>query len=103
VRACQTSRASFEQEHEKLSTAAGTTVLPLLRNGSSPLLVNVSSEAGSIGPSGRDREFDYCMGGSHAALDPQAVAEIVTDRLLGQKPLPSGCLFIDHQGNPLPW
>jgi NAD(P)-dependent dehydrogenase (short-subunit alcohol dehydrogenase family) len=41
--------------------------LPLLRAGASPLLVNVSSEAGSIGPAGRDREFDYCM--SKAALN----------------------------------
>jgi NAD(P)-dependent dehydrogenase (short-subunit alcohol dehydrogenase family) len=41
--------------------------LPLLRDGRSPLLVNVSSEAGSIGPAGRDREFDYCM--SKAALN----------------------------------
>jgi NAD(P)-dependent dehydrogenase (short-subunit alcohol dehydrogenase family) len=48
--------------------------LPLLREGRSPLLVNVSSEAGSIGPAGRDREFDYCM--SKAALN-------MATRLLG--------------------
>jgi len=41
--------------------------LPLLRKGTSPMLVNVSSEAGSIGQCGRDREFDYCM--SKAALN----------------------------------
>ena len=41
--------------------------LPLLRRGDSPALVNVSSEAGSIGQCGRDREFDYCM--SKAALN----------------------------------
>ena len=41
--------------------------LPLLRAGLSPTLVNVSSEAGSIGQCGRDREFDYCM--SKAALN----------------------------------
>jgi NAD(P)-dependent dehydrogenase (short-subunit alcohol dehydrogenase family) len=41
--------------------------LPLLRNGSSPMLVNVSSEAGSIGECHRDREFDYCM--SKAAMN----------------------------------
>jgi NAD(P)-dependent dehydrogenase (short-subunit alcohol dehydrogenase family) len=41
--------------------------LPLLRRGDSPVLVNVSSEAGSIGQCGRDREFDYCM--SKAALN----------------------------------
>src|SRR5262249_57807923 len=111
--------------------------LPLLRAGRSPLLVNVSSEAGSIGPAGRDREFDYCMskaalnmatrllgnylsgavrvlalhpgwlrtdmGGPHAALDPDAVAETVSERLLGDDPAPSSSLFIDHQGRPLPW
>jgi len=41
--------------------------LPLLRGGVWPTLVNISSEAGSIGQSGRDREFDYCM--SKAALN----------------------------------
>jgi len=111
--------------------------LPLLRGGTDPLLVNVSSEAGSIGPSGRDREFDYCMskaalnmatrllhnylagtvrvlslhpgwlrtdmGGPRAALDPRAVAETVAERLLAARPVPDDSLFIDHQGNPLPW
>jgi NAD(P)-dependent dehydrogenase (short-subunit alcohol dehydrogenase family) len=111
--------------------------LPMLRAGHSPLLVNVSSEAGSIGPAGRDREFDYCMskaalnmatrllsnylagavrvlalhpgwlrtdmGGSHAALDPQATAEIVADRLLLERSKPSAFPFIDYEGNPLPW
>jgi NAD(P)-dependent dehydrogenase (short-subunit alcohol dehydrogenase family) len=41
--------------------------LPLLRLGSAPILVNVSSEAGSIGACRRDREFDYCM--SKAAMN----------------------------------
>jgi NAD(P)-dependent dehydrogenase (short-subunit alcohol dehydrogenase family) len=41
--------------------------LPMLRAGDSPVLVNVSSEAGSIGRCWRDREFDYCM--SKAALN----------------------------------
>ena len=41
--------------------------LPLLRRGERPVLVNVSSEAGSIGQCPRDREFDYCM--SKAALN----------------------------------
>jgi NAD(P)-dependent dehydrogenase (short-subunit alcohol dehydrogenase family) len=111
--------------------------LPMLRRGASPLLVNVSSEAGSIGPSGRDREFDYCMskaalnmatrllgnylrdsvrvlalhpgwmrtdmGGRHAALDPDAVAEAVADRLLLERSHSSGFPFIDHEGRPLPW
>jgi NAD(P)-dependent dehydrogenase (short-subunit alcohol dehydrogenase family) len=41
--------------------------LPLLRQGSKPVLVNVSSEAGSIGQCWRKAEFDYCM--SKAALN----------------------------------
>ncbi len=41
--------------------------LPMLRAGASPVLVNVSSEAGSIGQCWRDREFDYCM--SKAAMN----------------------------------
>ncbi|HEY4016446.1 MAG TPA: SDR family oxidoreductase [Polyangiaceae bacterium] len=41
--------------------------LPMLRAGDSPVFVNVSSEAGSIGQCWRDREFDYCM--SKAALN----------------------------------
>jgi len=41
--------------------------LPLLRQGSKPVLVNVSSEAGSIGQCWRQAEFDYCM--SKAALN----------------------------------
>jgi NAD(P)-dependent dehydrogenase (short-subunit alcohol dehydrogenase family) len=41
--------------------------LPLLRRADAPVIVNVSSEAGSIGQCRRDREFDYCM--SKAALN----------------------------------
>jgi NAD(P)-dependent dehydrogenase (short-subunit alcohol dehydrogenase family) len=41
--------------------------LPMLRLGASPVLVNVSSEAGSIGQCWRDRELDYAM--SKAALN----------------------------------
>jgi NAD(P)-dependent dehydrogenase (short-subunit alcohol dehydrogenase family) len=41
--------------------------LPLLRLGNAPVLVHVSSEAGSIGRCWRDREFDYCM--SKAAMN----------------------------------
>lgn len=41
--------------------------LPILRLGDAPAIVNVSSEAGSIGQCWRDREFDYCM--SKAALN----------------------------------
>lgn len=43
---------------------------PLLCQGSRKLLLNISSEAGSIGACGRDREFAYCM--SKAALNMQA-------------------------------
>ncbi|HXX68733.1 MAG TPA: SDR family NAD(P)-dependent oxidoreductase [Polyangiaceae bacterium] len=45
--------------------------LPLLRRGNAPSLVNVSSEAGSLGQCWRDREFDYCM--SKAALNMATV------------------------------
>lgn len=41
--------------------------LPMLRGGRAPSIVNVSSEAGSLGQCWRDREFDYCM--SKAALN----------------------------------
>lgn len=41
--------------------------LPLIRNGNSPKMINISSESGSITWSGRVKEFDYCM--SKAALN----------------------------------
>lgn len=41
--------------------------LPLLRKGTKKLIVNFSSEAGSIGACGRTREYSYCM--SKAALN----------------------------------
>jgi NAD(P)-dependent dehydrogenase (short-subunit alcohol dehydrogenase family) len=41
--------------------------LPLLRKGHKKLIVNFSSEAGSIGASRRTREYSYCM--SKAALN----------------------------------
>jgi NAD(P)-dependent dehydrogenase (short-subunit alcohol dehydrogenase family) len=41
--------------------------LPLLEQGRAPMLVNISSEAGSIGQCWREGEFDYCM--SKAALN----------------------------------
>lgn len=40
---------------------------PLLARGARKLIVNISSEAGSIGDCGRDHEFAYCM--SKAALN----------------------------------
>lgn len=45
--------------------------LPMLRRGNVPSIVNVSSEAGSLGQCWRDREFDYCM--SKAALNMATV------------------------------
>jgi NAD(P)-dependent dehydrogenase (short-subunit alcohol dehydrogenase family) len=42
-------------------------VLPLLRGGQSPLIVNISSEAGSIEACWRNSEYSYCM--SKAALN----------------------------------
>jgi NAD(P)-dependent dehydrogenase (short-subunit alcohol dehydrogenase family) len=53
--------------------------LPLLERGNSPVLVNVSSEAGSIGQCGRDREFDYCM--SKAALN--MLTKLLANQLKG--------------------
>jgi NAD(P)-dependent dehydrogenase (short-subunit alcohol dehydrogenase family) len=44
--------------------------LPLLKAGRRKLLMNVSSEAGSIGNCGRSAEFGYCM--SKAALNMQS-------------------------------
>jgi NAD(P)-dependent dehydrogenase (short-subunit alcohol dehydrogenase family) len=44
-------------------------LLPLLEKGTGKTIVNVSSEAGSIGGACRTREFEYCM--SKAALDMQ--------------------------------
>jgi NAD(P)-dependent dehydrogenase (short-subunit alcohol dehydrogenase family) len=54
--------------------------LPLLELGESPVLVNVSSEAGSIGQCGREREFDYCM--SKAALN--MATRLLANKLRGQ-------------------
>lgn len=41
--------------------------LPLLRGGTKKCIINISSEAGSIGSCWRDREYAYCM--SKAALN----------------------------------
>lgn len=45
-------------------------VLPLLELGKKKVLINISSEAGSITNAWRDAEFDYCM--SKAALNMQS-------------------------------
>jgi NAD(P)-dependent dehydrogenase (short-subunit alcohol dehydrogenase family) len=54
--------------------------LPMLRRGRSPILVNVSSEAGSLEWCTRQRELDYCM--SKAALNMATV--ILANALRGQ-------------------
>jgi NAD(P)-dependent dehydrogenase (short-subunit alcohol dehydrogenase family) len=54
--------------------------LPMLRRGASPLLVNVSSEAGSLADCRRERELDYCM--SKAALNMATV--ILSNYLRGR-------------------
>lgn len=46
-------------------------LLQFLENGSMKVLVNISSEAGSIGDCKREKEFDYCM--SKAALNMLSV------------------------------
>jgi len=54
--------------------------LPLLERGSRKLVVNVSSEAGSIQRSCRDRTYGYCM--SKAAMNMQTT---MLDRALSSK------------------
>lgn len=45
--------------------------LPFLKKGRKRLIINISSEAGSISQCWREKEFDYCM--SKAALNMQSV------------------------------
>ena len=45
--------------------------LPFLKNGEKKLILNISSEAGSLSDCWRDKEFDYCM--SKAALNMQSI------------------------------
>lgn len=59
--------------------------LPLLLAGKTKLLVNVSSEAGSISQCHRDREFGYCM--SKAALNMLSKLEQNSGTSLGLKVL----------------
>jgi NAD(P)-dependent dehydrogenase (short-subunit alcohol dehydrogenase family) len=56
------------------------TFLPLLERGERKLIVNVSSEAGSLQHSWRDRAYGYCM--SKAALNMQTT---ILDRALKAK------------------
>jgi len=54
--------------------------LPLLERGARKLIVNVSSEAGSLARSWRDRSYGYCM--SKAALNMQTT---ILDRALAAR------------------
>jgi NAD(P)-dependent dehydrogenase (short-subunit alcohol dehydrogenase family) len=62
--------------------------LPLLEQGQRKLIINISSEAGSIGDCWRDSEFAYCM--SKAALNMQT-------RLLANHLKPHGIQVISVQ------
>lgn len=45
--------------------------VPFVRRGNTKVIVNITSEAGSIGECWRDKEYDYCM--SKASLNMQSV------------------------------
>ncbi|MBP9022092.1 MAG: SDR family NAD(P)-dependent oxidoreductase [Spirochaetes bacterium] len=45
--------------------------LPFVKNGDKKLILNISSEAGSLSDCWREKEFDYCM--SKAALNMQSI------------------------------
>jgi NAD(P)-dependent dehydrogenase (short-subunit alcohol dehydrogenase family) len=45
--------------------------LPFIKNGEKKLIINISSEAGSLSDCWREKEFDYCM--SKAALNMQSI------------------------------
>jgi NAD(P)-dependent dehydrogenase (short-subunit alcohol dehydrogenase family) len=64
--------------------------LPLLRGGRTRIVVNVSSEAGSIAGCGRDSWYGYCM--SKAALNMASALMHNTLRPLG------GCVVVVHPG-----
>ncbi len=111
--------------------------LPLLENGRSRRIVNITSEAGSIGACRRDREFAYSMsksaanmatrllnnylgprgfgvlavhpgwirsgmGGPEADLSPAEAAARVAGIILGPFP-EDGTIYLDQNGNSLPW
>jgi NAD(P)-dependent dehydrogenase (short-subunit alcohol dehydrogenase family) len=111
--------------------------LPLLKKGGRKMIVNISSEAGSIGDCPRGREFAYCMsktalnmetkllqnylgpqgfkllavqpgwmqtdmGGPDAQVDPNETAQGVFG-LATRLWKADDIIFLDYQGNPLPW
>ena len=55
-------------------------ILPLLQKGNTKMIINISSEAGSISNCQRDKEFVYCM--SKAALNMESK---ILQNYLGQK------------------
>jgi NAD(P)-dependent dehydrogenase (short-subunit alcohol dehydrogenase family) len=110
---------------------------PLLEKGSQKLILNISSEAGSVADCRREAQFAYCMskaalnmqskilhnylgprgfkvlavhpgwmrtamGGPDAALDPDESAEGIF-RLAARAWTPDEPMYLDHQGNLLPW
>jgi NAD(P)-dependent dehydrogenase (short-subunit alcohol dehydrogenase family) len=111
--------------------------LPLLKKGGRKMIVNISSEAGSIADCPRGREFVYCMsktalnmetkllqnylgpqgfkllavqpgwmqtdmGGPGAQVDPNETAQGVFG-LATRAWKADDIIFLDYQGNQLPW
>jgi NAD(P)-dependent dehydrogenase (short-subunit alcohol dehydrogenase family) len=111
--------------------------LPLLEKGTRKLIINISSEAGSIGDCRRTSEFAYCMskaalnmqsrilqnalalqgfrvliihpgwmrtdmGGPEADITPDESAMGIFELALMPRS-PEDSMFVDYQGNPLPW
>jgi NAD(P)-dependent dehydrogenase (short-subunit alcohol dehydrogenase family) len=111
--------------------------LPLLARGRRKLLLNISSEAGSIANCTREKVFAYCMsksalnmqskllqnylgprgfkvlaiqpgwmrtdmGGPNAEIPPEQSAEGIF-ALAMKSWSPEDVIYLDYQGNPLPW
>jgi NAD(P)-dependent dehydrogenase (short-subunit alcohol dehydrogenase family) len=111
--------------------------LPLLAQGRRKLLLNISSESGSITDAKREKVFAYCMskaalnmqskllqnylgprgfkvlaiqpgwmrtdmGGPNAEIAPEESAEGIFT-LAMQDWTPQDMIYLDYQGNPLPW
>ena len=54
--------------------------LGFLENGEDKILVNISSEAGSIGSCNRDKEFDYCMSKAAVNMGSKLLQNYVKDK-----------------------
>ncbi len=111
--------------------------LPLLEKGGQKLILNVSSEAGSIADCRRENQFAYCMskaalnmqtkilqnylrprgfkalavhpgwmrtnmGGAEASLSPDESADGIF-QLAAREWKADDPIYMDYQGNPLPW